>query len=184
MFASPAAEAKLRGPTGLTVNFGRGIAHGLAKVSWNRVPGATKYMLEISRRGFYGPWVPHVTKRPSEIISYRDFPYRTAKSRAPYILQVRAFKNGSWGSASSRIMRTRVAGRGVSVKKPAKASKKMSDCLKVGLAAGITTATSTGLVRLAAVWIPGLNALTGAQIAATSASAAVSAGVYCLVPWQ
>ena len=47
----------------------------------------------------------------------------------------------------------------------------VKDCATKGLAAGLGTAGAGGLVALASVWIPGVNAVTWTGVAVASAAA-------------
>lgn len=177
--SSDAQVANLRAPKGLRAGFGRG-ARSKARVSWRAVRGAKKYSLEIGRKGFYGPFIPHFTRGTSIRVSYRAFPYTYVKSRAPYQMFVRGYRNGRPGARSSTTISARAVGRRVSVKKESKASSKANKCLKRGAAAGIATAATGAVVAVASAWIPGVNAVSAATVAAYSGGSGASAFVVCL----
>jgi hypothetical protein len=67
---------------------------------------------------------------------------------------------------------------------PAEVKKEKSvvaDCATKGLAAGLGTAGAGGLIAVASLWIPGVNAVTWTGVAVASAAAGVSTTFVCIL---
>ena len=175
-FSSP-AEAISTPPT-LQVVFNA----SLATARWGAVSGATKYIVDVGKVGYYGPWLPYTTTSTSINISYIDFPYRNEPGTA-YIFQVLAVDgHGNESPTNTLKFKTISQGGGVSTKNKLAAAKKANSCLKKGLAAGGTTAPVGGSVLAASVWLPGLGEVTAVMVAVSTVAAGGSEYVSCLVP--
>ena len=176
--ASSSPAGAISTPPSLQVGF----SASFATANWGAVSGGTKYIVDVGKAGYYGPWLPYTTTSTSINISYTDFPYRNQPGTA-YIFQVLAVNShGSESPTSTVKFKTISQGGGVSTKNNLAAANKANSCLKKGLAAGVTMAAVGGLVLAASVWLPGLGEVTAIMVAVSTVAAGGSEYVSCLVP--
>jgi hypothetical protein len=152
-----------------------------ADVRWSAVSDATSYAVEVSKDGFYGPWRRWATSSAVTTlqIPLSAHPYRNQQGAYRY----RVFAINSGGSASRSVVLSKSQGYGVSSGDNTKAATKANSCLKQGLAAGATTAAGSGVYAVAAVWVPGVNAVSAAAVATMTGGSAAGTYVVCLLPW-
>ena len=152
-----------------------------AEVRWSAVSDATSYAVEVSKDGYYGPWRRWNTNSATTAvrIPFNQHPYQD--QQGSYRYKVIAMNGG--GSASRSVVLSRSEGYGVSTADTQKAATKANSCLKRGLAAGATTAASTGVVAFASAWVPGVNGVTAAGVGIATAGSSAATYVVCLLPW-
>jgi hypothetical protein len=152
-----------------------------AEVRWSAVSDATGYAVEVSKDGFSGPWRRWTTSSATTVVTipFNQHPYQDRQGSYRY--KVIAFNGG--GSAYRSVVLSKSQGYGVSTADTQKAASKANSCLSKGLAAGATTAASTGVVTIASAWVPGVNAVTAAGVGAATAASSAATYVVCLLPW-
>ncbi len=152
-----------------------------ADVRWSAVSDATSYAVEVFKDGFYGPWRRWTTNSATTTarIPFTWHPYRD--SQGVYRYKVIAINSG--GAAARSVVFNKSQGYGVSTADSQKAATKANSCLKQGLAAGVTTAASTGVYAVAAAWVPGVNAVSAGAAAALTGGSTAATYVVCLLPW-
>lgn len=152
-----------------------------AEVRWAAVSDATAYGVEVSKDGYYGPWRRWSTTSATTTvrIPFDAHPYRDQQGAYRY----KVFAINSGGSAARSVVLTKSQGYGVSTADSQRAATKANSCLKQGLAAGVTTAASTGVYAVAAAWVPGVNAVSAGAAATLTGGSAAATYVVCLLPW-
>ena len=152
-----------------------------AEIRWSAVSDATSYAVVVSKDGFYGPWRQWTTNSATTYvrIPFTAHPYRD--SQGVYRYKVTAMNSDSGATRSVTVNKSQ--GYGVSTADSQKAASKANSCLKQGLAAGVTTAASTGIYAVSAAWIPGVNAVSAGTAAALTGGSGAATYVVCLLPW-
>lgn len=152
-----------------------------AEVRWSAVSDATSYTVEVSKDGYYGPWRRWTMNSATTTvrIPLTAHPYRD--QQGAYRYQVWATNSG--GSASRSVVVSKSQGYGVSSGDSQKAATKANSCLKQGLAAGATTAATSGVYAVAAAWVPGVNAVSAATVATMTGGSGAVTYIACLLPW-
>lgn len=152
-----------------------------AELRWSAVNDATSYAVQVSKDGYYGPWRQWSTNSATTVlrIPLDAHPYRD--QQGAYRYKVWAINSG--GSAARSVVLNRSQGYGVSTADAQRAATKANSCLKQGLAAGATTAATSGIYTVAAAWVPGVNAVGAGAMATFTAGSAATTYVVCLLPW-
>jgi len=171
------ASARVSAPTAVQVHFQKRLAH----VDWSAAAGAVKYFVRVDKIGYACPCVGYFTTGTSINIDYRSFPYK--EQPGSYRVHVTAYGAKGRKATSASRFETKVAGAPVPVSQVKRAARKVNQCLKEGVGAGLTTAAGGGILVAVTSWIPGVDAVTAGTVAGAAASATAGKFVYCLVPW-
>lgn len=167
---------------------------GSLHLAWDHIRGVGCYMIQISKRGYDGPWRPWFTTHDGITFKKSVLPYKSSKMDQPYDFWIWA--QTSCGVAPKR--RSAVAKVNAFISLPPRAAKipvnapketpkqkkqwmaLVNDCGDKGgdvfLETGVTTAASA----LIASWIPGVGEVTIAAVIGAATAAGTLAMASCL----
>jgi hypothetical protein len=157
-----------------------------ALLSWSRVAGAKYYDVEVSKQGYYGPWIVWSPKTTRLNLAYTKFPYRD-RSGKPYVFRISA-NGGTWTTVTAKPSfdkRQLKVKTGVKVTKAPGWKKKAvaltKKCVNEGAAMVVGGLVAGGVVLVAATWIPAIGPVTGAVVVTGAVAAGVGQVVYCVL---
>jgi len=179
--SSPSEASVTSGPTKITgpreVDY-NSYSKGLI-LRWTTVSAATSYVVKIrkQRTGKIASYRLSASHTQFKVL-YKRFP----QLRKPYAYNFKVCASSYiYGTACTSVTKVQRTGSGVSLKHPKKAASKLNGCLRKGLEGVVVTASATGIVTLASVWIPGVDAITASGAAVAAGGAGAAATAWCLV---
>jgi len=164
-------------PKGVSVLFGG----SSATIIWTQVPGSQGYGVTIRPLGKQGPYGQEQVLGDRWTVPYTAFP-GYGRNGTGYTYEVCSISSRYHQSCTSinDDFYVRSQGDGVSTSNLHKAARKVSACLGKGEKAALVEAAEGGTVVALASWIPGIDAVTAAEVGAASAGQGASTFVACL----
>ncbi len=170
----------IEAPQGVTVLFGE----SAATIVWTEVPGSQGYGVTIRPIGIHGPFGQEQVLGDRWTVPYTAFPdYGTHKTGYTFEVCAISVRHHQACKAINRTFYVKSRGAGVSTSNLRKAAQKVSACLGKGEKAALVEAAANGTVVAVASWIPGVDAVTAAEVAAASAGEGAATFAACLVDW-
>lgn len=199
---SAASKPRIAPPAHVTVHE---FEQGKVTTSWSRVRGVRLYQVHVYKIDPKSKFIYPFNKVPgseylitTKKLSYtfvNNFSPRSDAKRLqalPWIITVAAKSpNGAHRDSSPKAPTVRIHDKivfkTIVIKKNATAKQKrgyrsvVQKCAAEGLAAGVGTAAAGGLVALASIWIPGVDAVSWPAVAVAAVSVGSGATFACLL---
>jgi hypothetical protein len=166
-------------PTNIAVHFN----NSDATISWTMAPGVEGYAITIREIGTHRSYGQEQVLGDRWTAPYTDFP-GYGKYKKGYWYQVCSVVGTNTRAACTSArdgFYVHAEGRAVSTRNHSDAANKASSCLGRGAKAAIVTAAGGGTLAAMVSWIPGVDAITAADVGVNAAKAGAGTFMTCVV---
>jgi hypothetical protein len=166
-------------PTNIAVDF----HDSGATISWTMAPGVQGYAITIREIGTHRRYGQELVLGNRWDAPYTDFP-GYGRWKKGYTFQICSIKGNDSRAACTSAndgFYVHSAGDGVSTDSPQSAAHKASSCLAKGGKAVIVTAAGGGYLAALVSWIPGVDAITAADVGINVAKSGATTFMACVI---